>query len=101
MDDQRQATGACDPVRSESFFDKTESNYRNMEQRTREARDRLDAVCDSIGGGQPREAAMAKGLDSDRHPAAFDRCNQAETNMYTSMSLLEEALLRLENLGIT
>ena len=100
MSNNLQATGCDAPVRESSFFDKTESNYRNVETRALEARDRIDRVCDSIGGGQPREA-LNKADSSERHPAAFDRCNHAETSMYSSINILEEAILRLENLGLT
>ncbi len=86
--------------RPASFFDKTENNYRNMEQRGRECRERIDNFCDAIGGGQPREA-ISKGLDTDRASAAFDRCNAAETAMYGSMSSLEDTITRLETLGLT
>lgn len=93
-------SAACDTAeRPSSFFDKTESNYRNMERRANEARERIDCVCDSISGGQPREA-MNKG-DAERHPAAFDRCNNAESIMYTAMNMLEESITRLETLGLT
>ncbi len=88
-------------ARDPSFFDKTENNYRNVETRARECRERIDLLCDGINGGQPREAALAQGQDQDRHPAAFDRCNQAESKMYDSMNLLEEAITRLEQLGLT
>ena len=97
-------TGACEssaPVREASFFDKTESNYANIETRARECIERIDRVCDSINGGQPREALAKAGLENDRHPAAFDRCNQAETRMYGAIAQLEETILRLENLGLT
>jgi hypothetical protein len=93
-------TGSDAPERASSFFDKTENNYRNVETRAFEARDRIDRLCDSLNGGQPREAALNKG-EQDRHPAAFDRCNAAEANMYAAMNALEESIVRLEQIGLT
>jgi vacuolar-type H+-ATPase subunit H len=87
--------------RADSFFDKTESNYRNVNQRSFEARERIDKICDAIAGGQPREAnALVKADGQDRHPAAFDRCNAAEQDMYSGLNMLEESIQRLENLGL-
>lgn len=96
---ERQVEGPS-TARNPGFFDKTESNYRNMETRARETRERIDLFCDGIVGSQPREAELSK-TDQDRHPAAFDRCNAAESNMYGAMNQLEEAITRLEQLGLT
>ena len=95
------ATECAAPSQEGTFFDKTENNYRNMETRARELISRIDNLCDNIGGGQPREAIAKSGNDQERHPAAFDRCNHAESNMYGSMNMLEESVLRLESLGLT
>ena len=86
------------PARDPSFFERTENNYRNMETRAREASERIDTFCDQINGGQPREALNTK-VEQDRHPAAYDRCNSAEGNMYGAMNTMEESIQRLETLG--
>jgi len=95
-----QGVAACDPERPTTFFDKTEQNYRNMEQRARECQSRLDNLADQMNGGVPREALGKATNEQDRHPAAFDRCNAAESKMYDAMNQLEESILRMENIGL-
>jgi hypothetical protein len=87
MSGQTAGPASAEVATEANFFDRTETNYRNMETRAHHLGERIQVLCDLINGGQPREAFNEKA--SDRHPAAFDRCNQAETDMYAAMSALE------------
>jgi hypothetical protein len=89
------------PDRAPNFFESTEGSYQHTTDRLSGYANRIDSICDRMGGHQPpRDNTNVAKMESDRPEAMFDRCNLAEKQMQVMMNTLDEAITRLENSGL-
>ncbi len=88
------------PDRASNFFENTEQGYQNSTDRLSDFASRLDNLSDRASGNVPSSDSENKAQLSEQPSSYFDRCNTAEKQMAVMMNRVNDALSRLENLGL-
>lgn len=87
------------PDRASNFFEKTEQSYQNITERLLDYSQRVDELSNRAAGHQPEESTDKAQL-AEQPSSYFDRCGVAEKHQAAMMNRLNEAILRLESLGL-
>lgn len=87
------------PDRPQNFFEQTEQAYDNANDRCMSFANRIHNLSDQISGSVPQESNV-KGVDAERASNAFDRCNMAQKKMHVTFDALDNAISRLEQIGL-
>ena len=84
-----------------NFFENTEKAFLIQTDKLSNWTQRLENISNATAGHQPEEAVEAGKATLEEQPSSwFDRVNKAERNMNHMVDVCENALTRLENLGL-
>jgi hypothetical protein len=89
------------PDRQANFFESTEGTYQQTTDRLSGFSNRIDSMCNRMGGDNPpRDTDKVAGLSAEKPSALFDRCNIAEKQLAVMLNVLDDSISRLENIGL-
>lgn len=93
-------SSSSQPDRPSNFFESTEGAYQRTTDRLAGFANRIDSMSDRTEGHQPETSNENKAALAEQPSSYYDRCNVAEKQMSIMLQRVDEAIARLENIGL-